>query len=52
MGNCHKQMLVSNEITGDINADCGEDLTLWATDLKSAFGTVTVSHSEIKGVEP
>ena len=49
MGNCHKQMLVSNEITGDINADCGEDLTLWATDLRSAFGSVTVTHAANSG---
>ena len=42
-------MLVSDEITGDINADCGEDLTLWATDLRSAFGSVTVTHAANSG---
>ena len=28
-------MLVSDVITEDNNADCGEDLTLWATDLRA-----------------
>ena len=44
-------MLVSDQISGNINADCGDDTVLWDTDLRSVFGTVTVYHA-VMGVKP
>jgi Protein of unknown function (DUF3992) len=39
-------MILSDRISGNIKADCGEETVLWDSDLKSAFGTVTVSHRD------
>lgn len=44
LDNCRKQMLVSDQICGNINTACGDDTVLWNTDLRSVFGTVTVYH--------
>ena len=43
MNDSHKQMIVSDQVCGKINIACGEETTLWSTNLKLVFGTITVS---------